>query len=275
MDSFFSVIYFFAAILGILFLVALSVLYLPDLIRHLFGITHLDFTNGYSSRTRFQPNKRRTNQKRNGNQKTPVQKKQTHRSYSQNRRINQVQIKKKQKASQRPYFLEYLSKHKKYFYSSAHKSLSHLIPHEQRNNVLYPFLKPKPIFTDAENDFYYFLLEITNGKFTIMGSVRLLDLIDITFYKRIDKSLHDSLFHKTKSKHIDFLLVDKSLKIVCAIELNDSSHDRSDRIQRDAFVDDVLSSAGVPIVWVPFAWYYDRETVISNIISTIYPTRSS
>ncbi|MDR9499808.1 MAG: DUF2726 domain-containing protein [Hydrogenovibrio sp.] len=250
MDSFFSVVYFFAVVLGILFLVALSFLYLPDFIRRLFGITHLDSTNDYSPITRSETNKKRSNQKRNDNQKTLVQRKQTPRTYSQ----------------------ESLSKHKKYFLASARQSLSHLVPHEQSPHVKYPFLKPKPIFTPAETKFYYFLHEITDGKFTIMANVRLLDLIDISFFQRIDRSSALSIFHKTKSKHVDYLLVDKNLKIVCAIELNDSSHDRPDRVKRDALIDDVLSSAGVPIVWVPFAWTYDRETVISNIVSTIHPT---
>ena len=51
---------------------------------------------------------------------------------------------------------------------------------------------------------------------------------------------------RIKSKHIDFLLCDKdSLVPLCAIELDDSSHQKESRVKRDIFVDNALEAAGL------------------------------
>src|SRR5262249_53316959 len=50
---------------------------------------------------------------------------------------------------------------------------------------------------------------------------------------------------------LDSVLVDaETMAILLGVELDDRSHERGDRRERDAFVDSVLASAGVPIVRV-------------------------
>ncbi|MEN7973211.1 MAG: DUF2726 domain-containing protein, partial [Verrucomicrobiota bacterium] len=39
-----------------------------------------------------------------------------------------------------------------------------------------------------------------------------------------------------------------TLAIVAAIELDDKSHQRKDRIKRDQFLNQVMESAGVPLI---------------------------
>lgn len=53
-------------------------------------------------------------------------------------------------------------------------------------------------------------------------------------------------FNKIRSKHIDFLLCDKeSMAPLYAIELDDISHEKESRIERDLFVDSALEAAGL------------------------------
>lgn len=56
-------------------------------------------------------------------------------------------------------------------------------------------------------------------------------------------------FNKIKAKHVDFVLCDSiQIQPLLAIELDDRSHQRKDRQDRDIFVDKAFRSAGVPIV---------------------------
>ena len=52
-------------------------------------------------------------------------------------------------------------------------------------------------------------------------------------------------------KHLDFLICNADLAPVVAIELDDASHREQSRRDRDAYVDQVLAAAGIPIVRVP------------------------
>lgn len=54
-------------------------------------------------------------------------------------------------------------------------------------------------------------------------------------------------FNKIKSKHIDFAIAD-NMNIMILIELDDNSHNRIDRIQRDKFVDDTLEACDYKII---------------------------
>lgn len=44
------------------------------------------------------------------------------------------------------------------------------------------------------------------------------------------------------------MLLDEKLVARCIVELDDSSHDASDRKERDAFVDEVVTSVGYQII---------------------------
>ena len=57
-----------------------------------------------------------------------------------------------------------------------------------------------------------------------------------------------SLLGKIQSKHVDFVITDKDLRIKAIVELDDNSHDRPDRLERDRFVDDVLTGVGYKVI---------------------------
>ena len=61
---------------------------------------------------------------------------------------------------------------------------------------------------------------------------------------------YKTYFYKIQAKHVDFVLCDKKLMARYIIELDDSSHETENRKQRDAFLDQALSSAGYKIIHV-------------------------
>lgn len=60
------------------------------------------------------------------------------------------------------------------------------------------------------------------------------------------------------AKHLDFVICHgETLELLAAIELDDASHDRPERQERDAFLDDLLDDVGLPLVRVKVMRRYD------------------
>lgn len=53
---------------------------------------------------------------------------------------------------------------------------------------------------------------------------------------------------KINSKHVDFVICDDKLYIKGIVELDDNSHKKPDRAERDKFVDSVLTSVGYKVI---------------------------
>ena len=66
--------------------------------------------------------------------------------------------------------------------------------------------------------------------------------------------------NKIDCKHVDFLLCDaKTMKPIAGIELDDKSHQREDRKERDEFVEKVFQSARLPLVRFPAKFTYSTN----------------
>lgn len=78
----------------------------------------------------------------------------------------------------------------------------------------------------------------------ICPKVRLLDIVE----PRRGEYNYMSLLGKVKSKHVDFVICDPDLRIKAILELDDNSHNRKDRQDRDEFVDAVLHSVGYTVI---------------------------
>jgi hypothetical protein len=77
---------------------------------------------------------------------------------------------------------------------------------------------------------------------------------------------------------LDFVLVDSaSYAPRLVVELDDASHNREDRRERDAFVDDVLAAVGIPIVHVRWRPRFDTCVLAEHIAGRlgIAPSRRS
>jgi hypothetical protein len=84
---------------------------------------------------------------------------------------------------------------------------------------------------------------------------------DLFYPKTGDRGENLRYRNKIDRKHVDFLLCDpQTMHPLMGIELDDASHSRKSRQERDAFVDRVFEVAGLPLVRVPAqASYTPRE----------------
>jgi hypothetical protein len=113
----------------------------------------------------------------------------------------------------------------------------------------YPYVLNEKFMSPAEVSFFHVLQQVTNNRLYINSKVR---LGDVFWVKPRDKRQFRAYRNKIDRKHVDFLLCDPAtLRPIVAIELDDKSHQRQDRQERDAFVDKVFNAAGVPLLHVP------------------------
>jgi very-short-patch-repair endonuclease len=110
-----------------------------------------------------------------------------------------------------------------------------------------PYAKRPSLLTAAERSFYGVLCQALDHRYSIFAKVRLGDLLEISWGTQKFRSY----LNRINCKHVDFVLCDStSFTPLLVIELDDSSHEREDRQERDAFVDAALDAAGLPILHV-------------------------
>lgn len=101
------------------------------------------------------------------------------------------------------------------------------------------------------------------GRFAIMVKVNLADVFFSPTRSPGDRN-------RISQKHVDFLFCDpQTLKPTLGVELDDSSHQRSDRVERDAFVDGVFASAGLPLIHFPAQSAYGSAEIVSAVESAL------
>ncbi|GMQ58562.1 hypothetical protein AN1V17_29570 [Vallitalea sediminicola] len=114
------------------------------------------------------------------------------------------------------------------------------------------------ILTKAELRFYDILYDVCDDlDVTLFTKVRVADIVKVK-----NKDNYMTYFNKISSKHIDFVLCDNTtLKPLICLELDDRSHNRKDRMERDKFINEVLSSIGYEVVHIPCKYKYDKEAI--------------
>ena len=108
----------------------------------------------------------------------------------------------------------------------------------------------KFLLTKNEYWFYKSLKEIADKYgFAVLAKIRFADLVEVS--AEADKKEYMKYFGKIKSKHIDFILCKKdNLYPELLIELNDSSHNKEDRIKRDDFIKKIAERVGYKMVFI-------------------------
>jgi hypothetical protein len=110
----------------------------------------------------------------------------------------------------------------------------------------FPYQKEPHLFFPAERSFLGVLEQAVGDQSRVLGKVRLADIIKVR--SGVNGKGWQSAFNRIQSKHVDFVVCHANeLAIQAVVELDDQSHDRATRQGRDAFADQALQAAGVPI----------------------------
>ncbi len=106
----------------------------------------------------------------------------------------------------------------------------------------YPYAA-KHILTKREYKFYLILSQVADEYgYMVCPKVGVKDLLAVT-----DKKNYMKYFHKIAQKHVDFVICDRDLYVLFAIELDDSTHETKDARRRDHFKDKAFAAAKIPL----------------------------
>jgi hypothetical protein len=119
------------------------------------------------------------------------------------------------------------------------------------------------LLTNAEDHFMGYLIKVTPQYLKINCKTRLADAISNDI---LDKSVHK---FRILQMHLDFILIDKSNKIVLAIELDDASHYTTENRERDRIKNKILEKAKIPLLRFPVAKYYNLIELKNSIETKI------
>lgn len=108
----------------------------------------------------------------------------------------------------------------------------------------YKYYAKPYVMTSRENECFKTLNEIFSSKWFVVPQVHLSALLD---YK-VKGQNWNAAFRHINGKSVDFVLIGKeSYKVICVIELDDSTHSKPDRIERDAEIERMFKEARIPL----------------------------
>ena len=122
-----------------------------------------------------------------------------------------------------------------------------------------PYRKKEYFFTKSEARFFRLLQSLLGARYYIFGQVRIADVIEV--HSGLRGQWQTAALNRIAGKHFDYLVCDRQLHILAAIELDDSSHLRWIRRKRDRFVNRLCRIAGLPLIHVTTRDAKDREQV--------------
>ena len=130
----------------------------------------------------------------------------------------------------------------------------------------FSYLKNTSLLSEAEKNFYFVLAGVIEKEYLLFSKVRIFDILSIP--KGLENGRYYQHKIKIQSKHVDFLLCDtQTIEPLLVIELDDSSHSRSDRISRDNFVDGIFEEAKLPILHIRASSSYNENELLQKIQS--------
>ena len=134
---------------------------------------------------------------------------------------------------------------------------------EKSSNFDYPYHLVDEFASPAELNFFFTLKSVVGESAHIFSKVKLSDLF---YAKAGDYGENRSYTNRIDRKHLDFLLCDpKTLKPILGIELDDKSHQRADRQERDDFVNHVFGAAKLPLMHISVQTGYSQTELKSKI----------
>lgn len=113
-----------------------------------------------------------------------------------------------------------------------------------------PYVAANALLTPAERAFFVVLQRALADDYQLFAKVRLGDILQVA--RGIEGKRRSAAFGRISSKHADFVACDpRTFEVVGVIELDDRSHERADRRERDRFFDAAFAKAGIPVLRIP------------------------
>ena len=132
---------------------------------------------------------------------------------------------------------------------------------EKKQEESLPYRLRDDFLSAAEFSFYKVLTLAVGKKYCIQSKVRLADIFFVA-----GKKNRMSYQNRINQKHLDFLICDSvTMKPLLGIELDDASHKRTKRRERDIFFESVFRASYFPLLRFPVKRMYDLQEIKAEI----------
>ena len=139
------------------------------------------------------------------------------------------------------------------------KAIKKLLQPKAKEEEYIPQYRRRYLLTKHELEFYKELKKAADKlNLSILTKIRMADLVEA-----INNDYRG--FAKIKAKHVDFALCNpENMYVLLLIELDDNSHQRQDRIERDMFIEQVYTETGYKLLRVKST--YNLEKAITEAL---------
>ncbi len=133
----------------------------------------------------------------------------------------------------------------------------------------YDYKRRNWFLTKAEHEFYDALAQAVGQDYIIFAQVHLPTLLE---HKVVGQNWR-AAFRHVSQKSVDFVLCDKAyISPKLAIELDDKSHDRPDRQDRDQEVERILKGAGMPLLRIQNHGAFNSQELADKVKTALNPS---
>lgn len=128
-----------------------------------------------------------------------------------------------------------------------------------------PYRRRGPLLSPGEAAFYRVLRLAVGRQFHVAFKPRLADLLTCA-----EAAWANGFGHMIARHHVDFALCDyRTTEVLVAIELDDKSHNAQKRVRRDAFLESACCAAGLPLVRIRAATWYNAPEISLAIAAAL------
>jgi very-short-patch-repair endonuclease len=126
----------------------------------------------------------------------------------------------------------------------------------------YQYKKRDFFLSRAEHQCYDALIAAVGDEYLVFAQVHLPTLVD----HKVTGQNWLGAFRHISEKSVDFVLCDKAyISAKLAIELDDKTHERPERQERDREVERILQDAGVPLLRLENHGYFNPSELVQQI----------
>lgn len=136
---------------------------------------------------------------------------------------------------------------------------------EEKINYKQYYQPKKYVITKNELNFYNVLMQIAKElDLVVFSQVSLYNILETK--QDLDYKTKTIYFNKIAAKSIDFVLVDKNnCRIKLCIELDDITHKKEKRIERDKFINQLFKQLEINLLRYPVYQIYYKDTLKRKI----------
>lgn len=138
---------------------------------------------------------------------------------------------------------------------------------DTKEKAKYQYTRRNFFLTRAEHECYDALVEAVGQEYRIFAQVHLPTLVE----NKVVGQNWRGAFRHISEKSVDFVLCDISyISPKLAIELDDKSHERPERQERDHEVERILREAGIPLLRLENHGHFNPRDLSQQIKSHIF-----